>query len=495
MIFYVDKKTKLKYPCVFLESDNWDDYSFKTTFYVSFYKAEGIKIPIGRTKIVKNDLTVEEGKHDAWTLDYLQEDFESLATDFASLGQDESYYQNLKKIDTMFLIEILVGLRDCGFDRNYLNGFKSRSVKDSLFRSITAEKMLNQAKFILFAENLENAFHFNFEFVPHYNFEQKINIELNFDTKNKYFPNRIIGVVGENGAGKTQIINQLPLYIQRNNTMFNKIIHITNSYYDKGVVFDTELRPEYHYFGLVARKDGKEIILSKENQIEELKNVINMIIDRYKKEIDSDLIKRSFMDISKLFYRVNFDKIIEEFDKEDSKSESLDLNTFLSDFKLLSSGESILLSNLIKILGCISFNSIFLIDEPEIHLHPNFITSYMEFIYKILNRFDSYAFIATHSSFVVREIKADCVLVIRRSKNNECDITPVTRQTFGTNAMSLAINIFENDEIQPYFITQFKLAVYEGLSEEEIFKIFEFDENHKLDLGIKMKIHSLIEEK
>lgn len=493
MIFYVDKMTNPKYPCVFLESNNWDDYSFKTTFYVSLYEAEGRIINIGQTKIVKRDLSVEDGKHDAWTLDFLPEYFENLSYEFVSLGQDESYYKNLKKLDSKFLNEILVGLRDCGYERGYLDGFKSRSIKDSLFRSITAEKMLNEARFILFAENLEDAFHINFEFIPRYNSDQKTNIELNFDTKNKYFPNRIIGVVGENGAGKTQIIDQLPLYIQKNNSMFNKIIHITNSYYDKGVDFDTDLRPEYHYFGLVTKKDGKEIILSKENQIEELKNVINIIVDRYKKEIDSDLIKRSFMDISTLFYRVNFEKIIEEFDKEDSKSENLDLNEFLSDFKLLSSGESILLSNLIKILGCISFNSIFLIDEPEIHLHPNFITSYMEFIYKILNRFDSYAFIATHSSFVVREIKADCVFVIRRTKNNDCDITTVTRQTFGTNAMSLAINIFENDEIQPYFITQIKRAAYEGLSEEDIFKIFEFDENHKLDLGIKMKIHSLFE--
>ena len=493
MKFYVDNMNNPVYPCIYLESDNWDDYSFKTTFYVTFYKEYKRTIWIGKTKIIKSDLKVEENKKDAWTLDFLDKEFDCLSDKFASLGQDDSYYENLKKIDINYIHEILTGLRDCGYARNYLDGFNSRSVHDSLFRSITAEKLLNKARFILFAENLDNAFHFSFKFSPPYNEKQKIDIKLNFDTCNKYFPNRIICLIGENGTGKTQFINQLPNYIQNNNIIFNKIIHITNSYYDKGVHINKNQRPEYHYFGLVTKKDRKEIILSKENQINELKREINMIIERYKKEIDSHFIKDSFMDINRLFKRVNFDNIVKQFDINEI-DEKLDLQQFLSDFSTLSSGESILLSNLIKILGCISFNSFFLIDEPEIHLHLNFITSYMEYIYKILNRFDSYAFIATHSSFVVREIKSDCVYVIRRNNVNECDINLVTRQTFGTNAMSLAINIFENDEIQPYFIKQLKRAAYDNILEDEIYKILEYDENHKLDLGIKMKIHSLFVE-
>ena len=123
MKFYVDNMTNAEFPCVFLESNNWDDYSFKTTFYVSLYEAEGRIINIGQTKIVKRDLSVEDGKHEAWTLDFLPEDFENLSYEFVSLGQDESYYKNLKKLDSKFLNEILVGLRDCGFDISFQSLF------------------------------------------------------------------------------------------------------------------------------------------------------------------------------------------------------------------------------------------------------------------------------------------------------------------------------------------------------------------------------------
>ena len=503
MKFYVenDKSSAYTYPCIRLKPDNWDDYSLKTTFIVHYYESQFSHKLIGSTKILYKELEVKDGARDAWTFDFLQSSFEALDENFVSLGQDETYYNNLK----LFFgkdpaLNILESLRDCGMHREFLNDFSDkRGTKDSLLRSITAENMLNSARKILLSNNFNDAFHFEFEFKPLYNDNDSENLPLMFDSKNEYFPNRVSCIIGENGVGKTQILNQLSEFILKNKLPFNRIIHLTNSYFDKGVQIPKSTYPDYHYFGLINQRSETTIeVISKEEQINELKKVLNKIIKRYKKEIDARLIRDSFANIRTLFPRVNFDEILAFFDdwEGNQKETTIDAVKFIEDFQKLSSGESILLSNLIKILSCIAFNSIFLIDEPEIHLHPNFITSYMEFIYKILNRFDSYALIATHSTFVVREIKADCVFVVRRTKDDFCEIRPVTRQTFGTNAMSLATDIFQNDEIDPYFMTQLKRMVDLGnYTEEQICNFFEINENYKLDIGIRMKIHSLFEEK
>lgn len=497
MNFYIAGKIdsiNKDYPCVELQTDNWDDYSFKTTFYVTFYKSQEEAVYIGQNKIISKQLNIPEGKRDDWTVYHLQSDFKILDENFVSIGQEEEFYKNLKKLDRQVIEEILEGLRDCGYNREFLDGFKHRSVQDSLFRSITTEKLLNEARIILFSDSISNPFSFNFVFSPLYNKDNQIDFNLNFNAKEKYFPNRIIALIGENGVGKTQVINQLPEYIQRKKLLFNRIIHITNSYYDRGVSIERNVHPEYRYFGIVNTVEGVPVVTTKQEQIKETEGVLRKIVNRFKKEIDYRLISHSFNDISNLFPKVRFDEIYNCFDPSDDSEIDINLSNFISDFSLLSSGESILLSNLIKMLSCITFNSILLIDEPEIHLHPNFITSYMEYIYKILNRFDSYALIATHSTFVIREIKADCVYVIRRDAADNCEISNVARQTIGTNAMALAIDIFENDLIQPYFLKQLIQMINVGhYTEDQIFNFFEFDEKHKLDLGVKMKIHKLYE--
>ena len=63
----------------------------------------------------------------------------------------------------------------------------------------------------------------------------------------------------------------------------------------------------------------------------------------------------------------------------------------------MSSGERILLYNIFNILAKISFNSLIFFDEPETHLHPNAITELIAGLMFILETFQSFAIIATHS--------------------------------------------------------------------------------------------------
>lgn len=62
--------------------------------------------------------------------------------------------------------------------------------------------------------------------------------------------------------------------------------------------------------------------------------------------------------------------------------------------------------------------SLLLIDEPETHLHPNFISLIISALHKILTATGSYSIISTHSVYIVREVPQDQVIILERGEKN-----------------------------------------------------------------------------
>ena len=48
-----------------------------------------------------------------------------------------------------------------------------------------------------------------------------------------------------------------------------------------------------------------------------------------------------------------------------------------------------------------------LFDEPELHLHQNATANTMRMFYRLLEEFNSYAIIATHSPLIIQEIPSN----------------------------------------------------------------------------------------
>jgi len=109
-------------------------------------------------------------------------------------------------------------------------------------------------------------------------------------------------------------------------------------------------------------------------------------------------------------------------------------------------------------------------------------------LYKLLEIFDSYAIIATHSPILAQEIPSKYIRIIERNEN-----TPSVRlpgiECFGENLTVITNDIFYTGEVSS--IHQIKLReLSEKLTYEEILNVFD----GKLSFNAKMMIKAMIRE-
>lgn len=117
--------------------------------------------------------------------------------------------------------------------------------------------------------------------------------------------------------------------------------------------------------------------------------------------------------------------------------------SFIRDNKLvrLSSGQKLFVYVVINILGAIRRNSLILIDEPELFLHPTLEIQFVDMLKRILSTFNSKALLATHSEVTVREIPAQCVHVFEKARHGLVIKNPPF-QTFGGDVQRISSYVF-----------------------------------------------------
>jgi ABC-type nitrate/sulfonate/bicarbonate transport system ATPase subunit len=169
---------------------------------------------------------------------------------------------------------------------------------------------------------------------------------------------------------------------------------------------------------------------------------------------------------------------------------SVDLDGFGKVNKQLSSGESILLYIITEIIANIRFDSLLLFDEPETHLHPNAITELMNVINSIVERFESYCIITTHSPLVIREIFSRNVYIIEK-EDSYVSLRRIGIESFGQNISVLTDEVFQNRDVQKNYKRIIANMVNRGFSYKKILKKIQFDEQ-PLSNNAKIYIKSLI---
>lgn len=116
----------------------------------------------------------------------------------------------------------------------------------------------------------------------------------------------------------------------------------------------------------------------------------------------------------------------------------------------LSSGQRLFAYIVINILGAIRRNSLILVDEPELFLHPTLEIQFVDMLKTILSRFNSKALLATHSVVTVREIPSDCVHVFEKT-DDDVVLKHPPFQTFGGDFQRISSYVFGDKAVSKPF--------------------------------------------
>lgn len=112
----------------------------------------------------------------------------------------------------------------------------------------------------------------------------------------------------------------------------------------------------------------------------------------------------------------------------------------------LSSGEISMLRFAAQAAGTIERGCIMLFDEPETHLHPNFISDFMEVLHGLVTVTYSVAIIATHSAYIVREVPRQRVRIFSVTAR-EARIDTPRIQTFGASVDNISQFVFGDTNV------------------------------------------------
>lgn len=132
----------------------------------------------------------------------------------------------------------------------------------------------------------------------------------------------------------------------------------------------------------------------------------------------------------------------EEMDKENAKFVVLDDNR---EEIHLSSGQNTFIQFIVNTLSMIRKRSLIIIDEPENTLHPTFEVDMMFILKKILDVYDSFAIIATHSAHIAREVSNQSVkILVKNNTSGEIDIQKPVINTFGASIGTINNYVFDD---------------------------------------------------
>jgi|GEM_PF-470039 len=154
----------------------------------------------------------------------------------------------------------------------------------------------------------------------------------------------------------------------------------------------------------------------------------------------------------------------------------------------LSSGQRLFSYIVANILGAMRRNSLILIDEPELFLHPTLEIAFIRMLKKILAAYGSKALLATHSLVTVRELPRDCVHVFERTKEGVFvkhppfetfggDIQRISSYVFGDKSVSKPFEEWLSEKLDEYGSGKALIkALGPNINEEMIIQINAMDE-------------------
>ena len=458
---------------VFLRRDNWDDYTFNTTFDVVLFDENKRRYDLGCVKIGYFKQQKATSTHTK-----LNDNFFFLDENFFSLGQDLHYYKALSTLTPWVKENFLKSMRDMVFDKTLREeAIEEEVTTTSLLRFVSKKTLERQFVRVLNGGSDLKSYDFAFSY------KNQIDLKFNVNPDNP-LPTNIHVLIGGNGVGKTSILKSMIFDFlkekERNeghfddDFEFSRLISISHS------VFDDQYPLEagygyYSYIGLL--KEGQEI-KTKSDLAAEFANSLNAC-RKFKNDdwlsaienLQSDPIFRQYIDT----------ELLKEEDKDNECGKNL--------FKALSSGHSFILLTITKLVEKLEEETLVLLDEPETHLHPPLLSTFIHAVSSLLKRKNAVAIIVTHSPVVVQEIPRQCVWKLSRigdkmkAQRFECE-------TFGENFGKIMREVFGLEARESGFYKMIAQDAESGESFENIVQKYD----NQLGSEARMILLSLLRE-
>jgi|SRR5690554_368892 len=468
----------------------WNDYGLRSRCNLIYRDSKGEMENFGELKIITNKTDnyspyQDDNGNNIQFHTILPASFLELDDSYCSLGQKKEYYLQLKEKYPAKFRSILFALRDAAFFTEVSDVFdKEYYFRESLIRTNTAERILREIKHFVNGRSHVDMYKFTYLFQPKYSTDiPSIPISFDFEDSSA-IPNRIFGIIGKNGVGKTQFISQLPKHLAEENKkffegkipLFSKIIALSYSPFDDFKPGKSGVNVNYIFCSLrdekgdVNDEKGRAIKFGiTRKRIEELGRIKDW------KNVLREFLPSAY--IHEIFKKDENDKLQVNVEK---------LNTTRRE---LSSGQRVLLEAVTNIVAHIRYDSLLLFDEPETHLHPNAIAQLMNTIYGLVQDFESFCILTTHSPIIIRELLSRNVHVFDRIEDL-LSIRKIGLECFGANLSDITEEVFGTNEIPKHFQEIIKSLKNSGKNYDEIIDAIK-SENIPVSLNLKLYIKSI----
>jgi len=503
---FVEIEPKPGQVIIYVDENTWNDFGFRIHCHFTAKLHNSDKVIqsgilfgfLPQTDNVKSDKKVFE--QDYSSLNNALESRNVSRNEKISSKDMPKYFTLLPNIQAYRTLVSELGADHTTNILSQLNDLVINKVRDS--SQVWFEEVIKSKVFVLaFMRNSEPFFAFhnaasvlagegeeNFEAISHEldltfkldGFTNQHEVKFRFgSTQGNLIPKRINILIGENGLGKSQVLNQFCRSALRysgtednlidvrssiKRPMINRLLAIgtpgetTNTFPGERIktqkIYYRRLNLTRKASGSASKRVGETLVQLARNDEEiggrerwdlfwgSLSKVmaVGELVIGLKKD---NQYGREYVNLEALRNREGEQHVLELWGNINPNAEPK--IKFNDKYYPLSSGQLTFFKFALLCCLHIENGSFVLMDEPETHLHPNLIADFVELLDHILEHTGSQAIIATHSAYFVKEVPRAQVHVFKGDADGGIFIESPRLRTFGSDVDSISQYVFGED--------------------------------------------------